>query len=69
MTTLQAINIKDKSCIPGYLQYSNRGFLYFPNSVFLSYLREVDAVLKKVVNSKGLNEHGDELTKVNILLL
>ena len=69
ITILQAINIKDKSCIPGYLQYHDRGFLYFPDPVFLSYLREVNAVLKNVVNSKGLNEHGDELIKVNILLL
>ena len=42
---LQAINIKDKSCIPGYLQYRDRGFLYFPDPVFIPYLREVDTVL------------------------
>ena len=64
---LQAINVKDKSCIPGYLQYRDRGFLYFPDPVFIPYLREVDVVLKEVVNSKGLNEYGDELIKVNEL--
>ena len=64
---LQAVNIKDKSCIPGYLQYRDRGFLYFPDPVFLPYLHEIDTVLKKVVNLKGLNEHGDELIKANIL--
>ena len=47
ITILQAVNIKDKSSIPGYLQYRDRGFLYFPDPVFLPYLREVDAVLKK----------------------
>lgn len=66
ITILQAINIKDKSCIPGYLQYRDRGFLYFPDPIFMPYLREVDAILKEVVNSKGLNEHGDELIKVNL---
>jgi len=68
ITMLQAINIKDKSCIPGYLQYHDRGFMYFPDPVFLPYLREVDSILKKVINSKGLNEHGDELIKVNCKL-
>ena len=69
ITILQAVNIKDKSSIPGYLQYRDRGFLYFPDPVFLLYLRVVDALLKKVVNSKGLNKHRDELININILLL
>ena len=60
ITILQAINIKDKSCIPGCLQYHNRGFLYFPDPVFIPYLRKVDVILKEVVNSKGLNKHGDD---------
>ena len=62
---LQTINVKDKSCIPGYLQYRDRGFLYFPDPVFIPYLRKVDVVLKEVVNSKGFNKYGDELIKVN----
>ena len=65
ITILQAMNVKDKSCIPGYLQYRDRGFMYFPDPVFILYLREVDSILKEVVNLKGLNEHGDELIKVN----
>jgi len=28
ITILQAINIKDKSCIMGYLKYCDRGFMY-----------------------------------------
>lgn len=63
ITILQAINVKDKSCIPGYLQYRDRGFLYFPDPVFIPYLHKVD-VLKEVVNSKGLNKYRDELIKV-----
>ena len=64
ITILQAINIKDKSCIPGYLKYRDRGYMYFPDPVFIPYLREVDTILKQVVNSKGLNEHRADLIKV-----
>lgn len=65
ITVLQAINTKDKSCIPGYLKYRDRGYMYFPDPLFIPYIREVDTILKQVVNSKGLNEHGAELIKVN----
>jgi len=64
ITILQAVNIKDKSCIPGYLKYRDRGYMYFPDPVFLPYLHKVDTVLKQVVNSKGLDEHGANLIKV-----
>ena len=29
ISLLQAINTKDKSDIPGYLKYQDRGFMYF----------------------------------------
>ena len=64
ITILQAVNIKDKSCIPGYLKYRDRGYMYFPDPIFLPYIRKVDTVLKQVVNSKGLDEHGADLIKV-----
>ena len=65
ITVLQAINTKDKLCIPGYLKYRDRGYMYFPDPLFVPYLHEVDMVLKQVVNSKGLNEYGAHLIKVN----
>ena len=40
--------------------------MYFPDPVFIPYLREVDTILKQVVNLKGLNEHGADLIKVCI---
>ena len=64
IAVLQAINTKDKSSIPGYLKYRDRGFMYFPDPSFISFIREIDTVLKQVINAKGLNEHGDELIKV-----
>ena len=53
ITILQAVNIKDKSCIPGYLKYRDRGYMYFPDPIFLPYLRKVDTVLKQVVKRIG----------------
>ena len=61
---MQAINTKDNSSIPGYLKYRDRGFMHFPHPIFIPFLQEVDQVLKVVVNSKALNEHGDDLIKV-----
>ena len=66
ITILQAINTKDKSSIPGYLKYRDRGYMYFPDPIFIPYLQEVDTVLKQLVNSKGLNEYGADLIKVRI---
>jgi len=63
---LQAINSKDKSDIPDYLKYRDRGFMYFPYKSFIPFLKKVDGIVKKVTNS-GLNEHGDDLVKVTKL--
>ncbi|XP_019856163.1 PREDICTED: uncharacterized protein LOC109584762 [Amphimedon queenslandica] len=64
ITILQAINNKDKSAIPAYLQYRDKGFMYFPDITFIPFIRAVDECAKQVVNEKGLKDHGDELIKV-----
>ena len=33
ISILQAINTKDKSDIPQYLQYQDHGFMYFPHKI------------------------------------
>ena len=38
--------------------------MYFPDPSFISFIREINTVLKQVINAKGLNKHGDELIKV-----
>lgn len=38
ISILQAINTRDKSYIPDYLQYQDRGFMYFPHKVFTPFL-------------------------------
>ena len=64
ITILHTINNKDKSTIPAYLQYRDKGFMYFPDIAFIPFFRAVDDCVKKVVNEKGLKENGDELIKV-----
>ena len=63
---LQAMNTKDKSNIPDYLKYRDRGFMYFPHSSFIPFLRAVDDIVKGVVNSNGLEENGHNLIKVHM---
>ena len=39
--------------------------MYFPHRCFIPFLKKVDKIMKKVTNMSGLNEHGDNLVKVN----
>jgi len=57
-------NAKDKSIIPEYLKYLDRGFMYIPHASFIPFLRTVDDCVKGVVNSDALEENGSELIKV-----
>jgi len=61
---LQAMKIKDKSEIPGYLQYRDKGYMYFPQSSLIPFFRNFDGILKEVVNENGFRKHGDDLVKV-----
>ena len=64
ISLLQAINNKDKSSIPAYLKFRDRGYMYFPHNRFLPFLRNLDTLIKTVVNDEGFTQHGDELIKV-----
>ena len=61
---LQAMKIKDKSCIPGYLQYRDKEYMYFPQSSLIPFFRNFDRILKEVVNEDGFHKHGTDLIKV-----
>ena len=65
ISILQAINTKDKSDVPKYLQYQDRGFMYFPHKIFIPFLRKLDTSLKNFVNLDSFNKHGDSLIKVS----
>ena len=60
ITILHAINTKDKTMIiiPQYLRYRDRGFMYFPDVSFIPFLRSIDEVVKKVVNTDTLQDKG-----------
>jgi len=64
ISLLQAMKIKDKSDIPGYLQYRDKGYMYFPQTSLISFFRNFDTAVKEVVNEDGFREHGDDIIKV-----
>ena len=61
---LQAINTRDKSEMPAYLLFRDKGNMYCPHSDFIPFFRDVDNVVRQVVSQDGFDEHGDELVKV-----
>lgn len=64
ISILQAMKLKDKSTIPAYLSYRDKGFLYFPDTSLIPFLHNFDDTLKEVVNEEGFHKHGDNLVKV-----
>ena len=68
ITILQAINSKDESAIPNYLQYHDLGFIYFPHPTFIPLLRNIDTTLKEVVNPLGTEKHGSSLIKETVVV-
>jgi len=68
ISILHSINSKDKTNIPQYLSYHDRGYMYFPDTVFLPFLRNVDTLVTEVVDLDGLKQEGDNLIKVSLCL-
>ena len=66
ISILHSINSKDKTNIPQYLSYRDRGYMYFPDAVFLPFLRKVDTLVTEIVNLDGLKQEGDNLIKVSL---
>ena len=63
---LQAMKIKDKSSIAGYLQCLDKGYMYFPQCSLIPFFHKFDRILKEVVNEDGFHKHGDNLIKVRM---
>ena len=61
---LKAIECQDKSAIPASLQYRDSGHIYFPDPVFLPYLKAVDNCILEVTNQQSLEKHGKNLVEV-----
>ena len=62
---LHIINTREKSGLPQYLKYRDRGYMYTPDEAFIPFFRAIDQCIKEVVNEKGLQDHGDQLVKVS----
>ena len=61
---LQAINTRDKSSMPSYLQERDKGHLYSPHADFIPFFRDVDNLVKVAVSKNGFEENGDQIVKV-----
>ena len=61
---LHTINTKDKSYMPSYLQYRDRGYMYTPHHSFIPFFCDVDNSVKEVVSFKGLDKHRNDLVKI-----
>ena len=66
ISVLQAMNTKDKTKMPGYLQYWDHGYMYFPDPCFLPCNEKIDTLVKGIVDSDGLQHKGDDLIKVSM---
>ena len=60
---LQALNTKDKGKVPNYLQYRDKGFMYFPREELVPFLQEVDVAVKSVCNESGFKKYGASLVQ------
>ena len=68
ISLLQSVNSKEKSHIPNYLQYRDRGFMYFPGEQFLPFLRAVDRNVRQYTNPECFQQHGSQLVEVCICM-
>lgn len=64
ITILQAINSKDKTSMPAYLQYRDQGYMYSPQATFISFFREIDNCVREVVNEVGFKKYKDDIVEV-----
>ena len=63
---LQALNTKNKEHVPKYLQYRDRGYMYFPCEEVLPFLQEVDRTVKTCCNEEGFRKYGKLLVQETV---
>ena len=61
ITILKAIQTTDKTHIYEYLQYRDKGHMYFPAAWFIPFIRHVDLCVLEHVNAPSLQQHGPKL--------
>jgi len=66
ITMLQKLSVhlpEEKSHIPEYLKYRDKGYMHFPCPEMLSFLKVVNLKTKKHVNPESFAELGSDLLK------
>lgn len=58
---LQTIVCTNKSDIPEYLQYRDKGHMYFPKQSFISFIKSVDKCILQHANETSFQQHGTNL--------
>ncbi len=58
---IKAIQTTDKAHVPRSLLYRDRGFMYFPDSLFI---RSVDLKVKAIASEQGIRQHGKNIIDI-----
>lgn len=64
ITILKSMECKDKSVIPASLQYRDRGFMYFPDSSLIPFIKAVDNKVRSIAHNDGIKQHGKNIIAV-----
>ena len=64
MDLLKGLECTDKSQVPQYLQYRDRGYMHFPKESFIPFFRAVDQCILEHANENALKKHGPKLVEV-----
>ena len=64
MDLLKGLECTDKSQVPQYLQYRDRGYMHFPKESFIPFFRAVDQCILEHANENALKKHGSKLVEV-----
>lgn len=61
---LESMNDK-KECMPEYLKYRDKGYMYSPVTESISFFRAIDDCVREQINEIGFQEHGSNLVAVS----
>ena len=61
---LKAMECHNKTVIPPSLQYRDRGFMYFPDPAFITFIKAVDNKVRTIVNDGGIKQHGKNIIAI-----
>ena len=61
---LKTIQCSDKQHVPPYLQYRDKGFMYFPAVRYIPFIRNVDKCVLQYANEASLKKLGSRLVEV-----